>query len=460
MFDIDYDLLPWLLAAWPLAMLAILLMSKLSSMRVSGLCVFYIAGLAMIHWPGGAILNVSWYGYYPPSMVFTGFVYSTIAMLAFTVGVAVVQLIQSLRHRPDLASEREPAMDTSQMRRYALVLAVFGVGSSVLLPYISFIPSATALLGWLGQLPVVALCLMVALSTRRRDGLPWLWLAASLAFPVFTAMTSGFLGFGVMSMLLILCFVICRVRLRPHYALLMVGFTYLMMSVFVTYMRDRSLLREAVWYLAVPTEDVLAGMVQDFEWFDPDRADHLRRIDSRLNQNWLVGSTVYNVEQGRVELYGADLLLSAAVAVIPRALWPDKPSVGGGGDVASRLTGETFAEGTSVGAGQVMEFYGSFGMVGVITGMLLLGGLLALCDVNSRRHLDNQRGFSFLRWFLPGMALCQPGGNLTEMTSGLISALLAAALAQVLLSRWLQKPARLRAEAETDPELEPNGRVT
>lgn len=447
MYDVDYELLPWLLAAWPLAVLLILLLSRLRRMPVSGLSFFYVFGLGMIHWPGGAILSVSWYGYYPPTVVYTGFVYSTFGMLAFTVGVALTQLVQSLRPAAPVA-DSAPPMTTAQLRRLALLLAALGFGSSLVLPFLAFIPSAVALFSWMGQLPIVAVCLAIAVDPRSRKGLPWNWLAVSLVFPLFTMLTSGFLGFGVMSMVLILCFVVSRVPLRPHYAVLALGFGYLMVSVYVTYMRDRTLLREAVWYQELPLQDVLLGMVQNFEWFDPASFDHLRRIDSRLNQNWLVGAAVINVEQGRTELLGSELLVGAALAVIPRALWPDKPGVGGGGEVVSRLTGESFAEGTSVGAGQVLEFYGSYGTVGVIGGMLLLGVVLALCDLRSRQHLERRDGFAFLRWFLPGAAICQPGGNLSELSSSLISALIAAMLAQLLLDRWMHRPRRVPGPAE------------
>ncbi len=46
---------------------------------------------------------------------------------------------------------------------------------------------------------------------------------------------------------------------------------------------------------------------------------------------------------------------------IPRALWPNKPVVGGSGDLVSTYTGIRFADGTSVGIGQVLESFVNFG---------------------------------------------------------------------------------------------------
>jgi hypothetical protein len=63
--------------------------------------------------------------------------------------------------------------------------------------------------------------------------------------------------------------------------------------------------------------------------------------------------------------------------MIPRVLWPDKPAVGGGGDIVSQFTGVQFARGTNIGPGQVLGFYMNFGIWGVIGGVCCLGGYSA-----------------------------------------------------------------------------------
>ena len=99
---------------------------------------------------------------------------------------------------------------------------------------------------------------------------------------------------------------------------------YLGISVFVTYMRDRGEIREAVWggqSMQIRVSQ-LQKTITDFEWFDVSNAEHLRHVDGRLNQSFLAGLAVIPVGSGdrarRHPVGGAGRLGS-------RALWPDKP---------------------------------------------------------------------------------------------------------------------------------------
>jgi hypothetical protein len=123
------------------------------------------------------------------------------------------------------------------------------------------------------------------------------------------------------------------------------------------------------------------------------------------------------------------------ISLVPRALWPDKPAVGGGGDVVTKYTGIRFAQGTSIGAGQVLEFYVNFGPWGVIGGFLIYGWLLGFMDVaisESLRHGDQRR---FLFWFLIAIGLLQPGGNLMEIAASAGAAVPASYILNLLFNR-------------------------
>src|SRR5262249_30725008 len=135
-----------------------------------------------------------------------------------------------------------------------------------------------------------------------------------------------------------------------------------------------------------------------------------------------------------------ETILEAVLAPIPRALWPDKPSAAGSGDLVTRFTGVPFAEGTSVGIGQVMELYVNFATPGVFVGFIVLGAVLAYVDAKAAHYRDVGDWHRFTLWFLPGLSLLQLGGSLVEVTS---SAAAAVAVA-LLLNRFAPKPRVVR----------------
>ena len=161
----------------------------------------------------------------------------------------------------------------------------------------------------------------------------------------------------------------------------------------------------------------------------------------RLNQNYLVGIGVMRHREGEAELwYGATVPLWA---LIPRAIWPDKPPVGGSGDWVSQFTGITFAEGTSVGIGKVLEFYMNFGMPGVLTGFAVLGFILMRLDQGMMRALAMRNIHGVVKRALPGLALLAPLGSLVEILVAVICAIIMSQLlarSKLLVSPPTQRP--------------------
>ena len=123
------------------------------------------------------------------------------------------------------------------------------------------------------------------------------------------------------------------------------------------------------------------------------------------------------------------------VSLIPRAVWPDKPAVGGGGDVVTKYTGIRFERNTSVGAGQVLEFYVNFGTWAVIGGFLIYGLLLGFMDVTIIESLHRGDQRRFLLWFMMAVSLLQPGGNLVHITVSAAAAATSAYGLNILLNR-------------------------
>jgi hypothetical protein len=194
--------------------------------------------------------------------------------------------------------------------------------------------------------------------------------------------------------------------------------------------------------------DRLTATFADTEWFSLSDLDHVRRIDDRLNQNALIGAAVDAIASGSVELGRGDTLLDGLVALVPRAIWPNKPIVAGSGDLVSSFTGMTFAEGTSVGIGHVLEGYVNFGRPGAVLGLMAVGFFVVLVDRSAAFALHRGDLVRFTRWFLPGMSLLQVGGSFAELTSSA-----AAAFVTVLVIHRVIGADRRRAPVSPDTRL-------
>lgn len=151
-----------------------------------------------------------------------------------------------------------------------------------------------------------------------------------------------------------------------------------------------------------------------------------------MNQNYFVGLGIERLERRQIDLlYGGSVALWA---FIPRAVWPDKPDVGGGGDLGgnlqliTRLTGFRVAKGITYGVGQPLEFYANFGWFGLLGGFVLLGFVLARFDQRLARAFRTGDLRGILLAGLPGIALLQPINNGLEISIAFVAAFVAAHL--------------------------------
>jgi hypothetical protein len=159
----------------------------------------------------------------------------------------------------------------------------------------------------------------------------------------------------------------------------------------------------------------LVGMFSRFEWFDYRNERHLALIDARLNQNLLVGAAMVNLVGGNVDYAKGDTFIEAFLSLVPRILWPGKPVRAGSPEIVTRFTGMQFGDFTSVGVGQILEFYINFGRWGVILGLLSYGVVVRWVDWQAGKRLASGDGRGFVSWFLPGLALLNAGGSLVEV---------------------------------------------
>lgn len=394
----------------------------------AGLVLAYLLVLGLIHWLGAAVYLLPWYSNPDISVVEAGFLQSTYAVIAFAIGVLILAPVamRVFQFPPSVTTSREPNP------RLAKMYIVVGVVSYlVLLPLFGRLPTITALVaaGWSLVVVGLALACWRAWQVGRRRAFAG-WLIAALSLPFFTIVTQGFLGYGMIAFLVVFAFIACFVGPRRK---LIVGtpiLTYLSLSLYVTYMGERVGIRALAWGGAPITARIahLYHTLSNLEWFNPYNIVHLQRIDDRLNQNYLVGAAMDYLTRGYQNFAYGDTLWQALIALVPRALWPDKPVVAGSMGLVTEYTGIHFAPGTSVGIGQVMELHINFGTVGVIFGFLIIGIIVRILDTAAGERLLKGDWQGFALWFLPGIAFLNVGGSLVEVTSSAGAAVVTALL--------------------------------
>jgi len=149
-------------------------------------------------------------------------------------------------------------------------------------PVVRRIPSIGAVASSGAYLTIVGFCLACYQAWRAGRGALFLaWVGATCAFPVFTILTVGFIGYGAVAAMMVLSFALFHYRPRWLGVLGLMLLGYIALSVYVTYMRDRDELREVVWggesYSARTAK--LKEIFTQFEFFQLGNERQLQAID-------------------------------------------------------------------------------------------------------------------------------------------------------------------------------------
>jgi len=414
------------LLTWWMLLFGLLTFVQWRSKRTAGIPLAYAFGLSLIHAPGAFAASMDYY--FPRSAIllqmnysfqntFIGFFHSLIGFASFVAGTILAQVVFLAKPLPARAQPLHRAVG-KELPMTLLLLSIsffFVVG-----PVIRRIPSFGSIASAGIFTAIVADVLFCYQAYLAKDGKLLLrWVSASMAFPLVTLLTLGFASFGVSAALNVwmMVFRFYRPRLVSILALVLVGYGCL--TLYVNYMRERNSIRASVWGNRDLSERIesITDVFHNFEWFTPTKQQHLETVDLRLNQNDLVGKAVIYMASDRIEFAHGGTLAAAAVAWVPRILWPGKPASGGSGSLVSRFTGQNFAAGTSIGVGQVLELYVNWGVPSLIIGFMIFGLVMGYFDTRAAVFLNAGDYWNFTRWLLPAMGMLNPIGSLTEVVS-------------------------------------------
>jgi hypothetical protein len=271
------------------------------------------------------------------------------------------------------------------------------------------------------------------------------WLSALMVYPVLMLLLGGFLSYGSAAIIVVVSVLLISVKSRWKVIVGSIVGVYLGLSLFVNYFAHRTDIRKEVWGGA-PLEnrvDSTLNMFRNFKLVDTSDRDQMFALDQRLNQNFFAGLAATRIEQGSVDyLYGLSLW-EGLIALVPRALWSEKPVVAGSPKVVSEMTGLQLDENTSWGVGNVMEFQINFGIPGLVVGFFVLGFLIRMLDRYAAVSVRQANFGNAIVAFLPALALIQPNGSLVEISSGAIAALVGAYGWRWVWNRWSARTARI-----------------
>jgi hypothetical protein len=446
------NLLPWALV-W-LSGAIVLLARHWRPGAGVGLLLAYVLSFAALHFLPSLVYLLPWYGGPAGELTTAGLRESAIAMVGLTLGAELALRLRRDRRLVPAARPAPRPVDPAMANSYLVVGLLLYI---VVAPYASWIPTIGTLVSMGATLAVAGLGLKYW-NARTAGDRRWaaIWLLAAGLFPIMTVLGQGFLGFGFAASLCVVVFAVSWSRLR--WLQVCAGFLvgYLGLSVYVTYMRDRTEIRDVVWSAGTLERRVerLLHTASRPEWFNLFHVEHLQRVDQRLNQNFLVGSAVDYLDNRFAQFANGETFAAAIVAPIPRALWPEKPVVAGGAELVSRYTGYRFHGTTSVGIGQVMEWYVNFGRWGVMLGFIAIGVVIVAVDRVAASALMAGDARRFLMWYVPGLALIQVGGSFSELTGTAAASFLVAGLLNAATVLWISRrpqAATSTADLETEP---------
>jgi hypothetical protein len=401
--------------------------------RISlGLPVAYLYSLLLIHVPGAFAHAVGRDLFLHSDLVEMAMRFTALGSVCFVLGVWWARL-----WRPAIPIRRDV-----DRRRFGLFCLIGGWICVYALSPLYDIPSFNAVGEKGGAIWMLGVLLGLQSAFQRGDR-KWIliWVGALLVFPVGMLVAGGFLSYGSAAIILACSALTVSTQRYWKVVLGIAVFTFVSLSIFVTYFEHRTEIRKQVWGGAPLNAriDSVVDAFTNFQLFDPSDEHHLVALNQRLNQNYYVGLAARRIERGQAQYLKGESFWEGLFALVPRVFWPDKPVYGGSPQIVSKMTGLRFNRDTSIGVGNVMEFQINFGIPGVVIGFFLLGWAIGKLDLKAAiAERQGELGTAIL-FFLPCVAMIQPNGSIVEITGGPAAALVAAYGWKMLWTRRIER---------------------
>lgn len=382
-------------AIWFLVVLGIATRSwKLRRVTV-GMVLTYTFFFTINHFLQGMIYALPWYvPLYSPDTILSGYILSLIALISFGAGFASLPFVRRIHLRiinpGRITPSSAPSVKAISGVSNWLPVTYIGLGliaALLLEPLFADSPTLSTAIYTLQRLYHVGIVFgiwRILASSRSSPNRRLLILfALTAAYPLFVLTNDGFLGKGLFPTLYVLVFAAIRSGKTKLLTLLAPCLLYVGLTVSVTYFEGRSDIRQVVWggaSVETRTDVIVDVFFNRLQLFDIFNQEHVQFVDSRLVLNWFVGLGIERLSSGTVSFANGDTIIDAFLAVLPRVVWPDKPSFVGGQALVNKYTGVVLYGATSAGLGQVLEAYVNFGIVGVVISFFSIGLFLALLD--------------------------------------------------------------------------------
>ncbi|MEJ0065392.1 MAG: hypothetical protein WDM85_08040 [Caulobacteraceae bacterium] len=409
-----------------------------------GLPLAYLASLLLIHVPGAFAHLVGGDRLEGGEFVEIGIRYTAISAFCFVGGVWLArQAMPPLR-----------ALAPANRRGFALFCLVGGWVFVYGLSELARIPSLGAAINSGGAVWMLGALLGLRAAFQAQSPQRILiWCGALAVYPAIMLVVGGFVSYGAAAIMIVISVLAVLARSYWRAVAGIVVASLVGLTLFVNYFEHREDIRESVWGGASMQNRLgsVGEVAANFHLIDLDSDQDLSALDQRLNQNLFVGLASSRINDGEVEYLNGQSVVDGVLSLVPRAFWADKPVTGGSGRIVADMTGLQLNEDTSWGVGNVMEFYINFGFPGLVAGFVGLGWLIGFLDLKAASAERRGDLKSVFIYFLPAVAVVQPGASIVEITGSA-----GAALAVSFGWRWLwslREPYRPPAARVASPQL-------